>query len=150
RVETQKGKTWYAYPKMYVNSRTNQLMANPAIKNSPLADFYISPQSYDPGQPERVGREVRLSKGTTQSIDGIGFTFKEFNADRSAMMTGERKILVLADFVITPPDGSRRDVTAKFVYYMDGRPPDAQEVEIPGAPGSKMRVEAVSPSDGAI
>src|SRR5262249_52896654 len=38
RVETQKGKTWYAYPKMYVNSRTNQLMANPAIKNSPLAD----------------------------------------------------------------------------------------------------------------
>jgi cytochrome c-type biogenesis protein CcmF len=150
RVEAPKGKTWYAYPKMYVNSKTNQLMANPAIKNSPLADFYISPQSYDPGQPERVGREVRLTRGTTQSIDGIGFTFKEFNADRSAMMTGERKILVLADFVITPPDGTRHDLTAKFVYYMDGRPPDAQEVEIPGAPGSKMRVEAVSPSDGAI
>ena len=150
RVETAKGKTWYAYPKMYVNTKTNQLMANPAIRNTPLADFYISPQSYDPGQPERVGREVRLTRGTTQSIDGTGFTFRDFNADRSAMMTGERKILVLADFTITPPDGSRHDLTAKFVYYMDGRNPDAQEVEIPGAPGSKMRVEAVSPSDGAI
>jgi cytochrome c-type biogenesis protein CcmF len=149
-MEVRVGKTWYAYPKMYVNSRTNQLMANPAIRNTPLADFYISPQSYDPGQPERVGREVRLTRGTTQAIDGIGFTFRDFNADRSAMMTGERKILVLADFTITPPDGSRHDLTAKFVYYMDGRNPDAQEVEIPGAPGSKMRVEAVSPSDGAI
>jgi cytochrome c-type biogenesis protein CcmF len=150
RVETANGKTYYAYPKMYVNSRTNQLMANPAIRNGPVADFYMSPQSYDPGQPAQVGREVRLAKGTTQSIEGIGFTFRDFNADRSAMMTGEKKILVLTDLTITPPDGSSHDVTLRFVFFMDGRPSDAQEVEVPSVPGSRMKVVAVSPNDGAV
>ena len=150
RVETAKGETYYAYPKMYVNTRTNQLMANPSIRNTPLADFYISPQSYDPGQPERVGLEARLTKGTTQAIDGIGFTFRDFNADRSSMMTGDKKVLVLTDLTITPPDGSSHDLTLRYVFYMDGRPAEAQEVEVPGAPGSKMRVAAVSPNDGAV
>jgi cytochrome c-type biogenesis protein CcmF len=150
RVRTAEGKSFYLYPKMYVNSRTNQLMANPAIRKSAVSDLYIAPQSYDPGQPEQIGRDVRMTKGTTQNIDGIGFTFRDFNADRSAMMTAEKKVLVLADLTITPPDGTTHDVTLRFVFYMDGRPSDAQEVEVPGAPGSKMRVVAVSPNDGAI
>jgi hypothetical protein len=135
---------------MYANSRTGQLMANPSIRNTPLADFYISPQSYDPGQPERVGLEARLTKGTTQAIEGIGFTFRDFTADRSAMMTGDKKVLVLADLTITPPDGSSHDLTLRYLFYMDGRPEEAQEVEVPGVPGSKMRVVAVSPNDGAV
>jgi cytochrome c-type biogenesis protein CcmF len=150
RVETAKGTTYYAYPKMYANSRTGQLMANPSIRNTPLADFYISPQSYDPGQPARVGLEARLTKGTTQAIEGIGFTFRDFTADRSAMMTGDKKVLVLADLTITPPDSSSHDLTLRYVFYMDGRPEEAQEVEVPGVPGSKMRVVAVSPNDGAV
>ena len=150
RVTTANGRSEFAYPKMYVNSRTNQLMANPAIRNGVIGDFYMSPQSYDPGQPEQVGREVRLTKGTTQPIEGIGFTFREFNADRSAMLTGDKKILVLADLTITPPDGSSHDLTLRYLFYMDGRTAEAQEVEVPGVPGSKMRVEAVSPKDGAV
>jgi cytochrome c-type biogenesis protein CcmF len=150
QVETAKGKTYYAYPKMYVNSRTGQMMANPAIDHATISDFYMAPQSYDPGQPEQVGRFVRLTKGTTQSIEGIGFTFRDFNADRSAMMQAEKKVLVLTDVTITPPDGSKHDLTLRYVFHMDGSPPEAQEAEIPGVAGSKMRVEAVSPNDGAV
>ncbi|MGE5278805.1 MAG: heme lyase CcmF/NrfE family subunit [Acidobacteriota bacterium] len=150
RVTTPEKKTYYAYPKMYVNSRTNQLMANPSIRKSAVADFYIAPQSYDPGQPEQVGREVRLVRGTTQSIDGIGFTFRDFNADRSAMMRGEQKILVLTDVTITPPDGSKHDVTLKYVWHLDTREGDAEDSDVPGVPGGKMTVLAVSPNDGAV
>ena len=149
-VETAKGKSYYAYPKMYVNSKTQQLMANPAIRSAAAGDFYIAPQSYDPGQPEQIGRDVRLAKGTTQSIDGVGFTFRDFNADRSAMMRGEKTILVLTDVTITPSDGSKHDVTIRFVYHLDSGEPEAQELEIPGVPGAKMRVMAVSPNDGAV
>ncbi len=149
-VETAKGKSYYAYPKMYVNSKTQQLMANPAIRSAAAGDFYIAPQSYDPGQPEQIGRDVRLVKGTTQSIDGVGFTFRDFNADRSAMMRGEKTILVLTDVTITPSDGSKHDVTIRFVYHLDTGEPEAQELEIPGVPGAKMRVMAVSPNDGAV
>ena len=149
RVE-KAGKTQYAYPKMYINSRTGQMMANPAIDHSALVDFYIAPQAYDPGQPEQVGRMVRLNKGTTQSIEGVGFTFRDFNADRSAMMRGEKKILVLTDLTITPPDGTKHDVTIHYVYHLDGAPTEAEELDIPGVAGGRMRVEAVSPNDGAV
>jgi cytochrome c-type biogenesis protein CcmF len=150
RVKTAAGKSFYAYPKMYVNSKTNQLMANPAIRRTAAADLYLAPQSYDPGQPEQVGRDLRMTKGTTQNIDGIGFTFRDFNADRSAMMRGEKTILVLTDVTITPSDGVNRDATLRYVWNMETRQADAPEMEIPGVPGGKMRVLAVSPSDGAV
>jgi len=149
KVDRPGGRSFYAYPKMYTNSRTGQLMANPSIKSSATMDLYIAPQQYDPGQPETFGRDVRLTKGTTTNIDGTGFTFRDFNADRSAMMRGEKTILVLTDLTITPPDGSKHDVTLKFVFHLDGREAEAQELEIPGVPGSKMRVVQVSPNDGA-
>ncbi|PYQ67033.1 MAG: hypothetical protein DMF54_05990 [Acidobacteria bacterium] len=150
RVETAAGKVGYAYPKMYVNTKTGQLMANPAIRRSAVLDDYISPQQYDPGQPERVGRDVALRKGTTTNVEGTGFTFREFNADRSAMLRGGKEILVLTDLTITPPDGGRHDVTLRYVYHMDGGEPEAPEIEILGRPGAFMKVEAVSPSDGSV
>jgi hypothetical protein len=125
-------------------------MANPAIKSSALMDLYVAPQEYDPGQPETIGRDVRLVKGTTTNIDGTGFTFRDFNADRSAMMRGEKTVLVLTDLTITPPDGSSHDLTVRYVFHMDGREAEAEEPDIPGVPGGKVRVMAVSPNDGAV
>jgi len=150
KVETAAGRSFYAYPKMYVNSRTGQLMANPSIKSSATMDLYIAPQQYDPGQSETFGRDVRLQKGTTTNIDGTGFTFRDFNADRSAMMRGEKTILVLTDLTITPADGSKHDATIRFVFHLDGREPEAEELAIPGLPNGKMRVVSVSPNDGAV
>ena len=150
RVETPRGKAYYAYPKMYENSRTGQLMANPSIRSSAITDLYIAPQQYDPGQPETVGRDARLTKGTTTNIDGTGFTFRDFAADRAAMMRGEKTVLVLTDLTITPPDGSQHDMTVKSVFHLDGSGSEAEELEIPGLPGAKLRVLAVSPSDGAV
>ena len=150
RVESADGKVAYAYPKMYINTKTNQLMANPAIRNSALADFYVAPQSYDPGTPEQVGRELRLVKGTTTNVEGTGFTFRDFNADRSSMMQGGNTILVLTDLTITPPDGSRHDLTIRNVFHLDGTPTEAADTELPGIPGAKAQVLAVSPSDGSV
>lgn len=150
RVETPTGKSFYAYPKMYENSRTGQLMANPAIRSSAVLDLYIAPQQYDPGQPESHGRDLRMTKGTTTNIEGTGFTFRDFNADRSAMMRGEKTILVLTDLTITTPDGSNHDMTIKYVFHMDGREAEAEELAIPGFPNGKIRVMAVSPNDGAV
>jgi cytochrome c-type biogenesis protein CcmF len=150
RVETARGKIAYAYPKMYENSRTGQMMANPAIRRSTVLDYYVSPQQYDPGQPERVGRDIQLKKGTTTNIEGTGFTFRDFNADRSSMFQGGKEVLVLTDLTITPPDGSKHDVTARFVYHLDGSEPEAPELEVPGHPGAFLQVLAVSPSDEAV
>jgi cytochrome c-type biogenesis protein CcmF len=150
RVDSPGGRVEFAYPKMYVNTRTNQLMANPAIRTSPLADFYVAPQSYDPGQPEQIGRDVRLVKGTTTNIDGTGYTFREFNADRSAMLQGGNTILVLTELTITPPDGSKHDLTLKSVFHIDGKQRDSTVADIPGVAGGRAEVLSVSPNDGAV
>jgi cytochrome c-type biogenesis protein CcmF len=150
RVEPAGGKPFYAYPKMYENSKTGQLMVNPSIRNSPVMDLYIAPQQYQPAQAESVGLEVRLVKGTTTSVEGSGFTFRDFNADRAAMLRGEQKILVLTDLTITPPDGSTHDVTLRYVFHLDTREAEAEDVAIPGFANGKMRVLAVSPNDGSV
>ena len=150
KVESPGRAPYFAYPKMYTNTRTNQLMVNPAIRKTVVRDFYIAPQEYDPGQPERRGRDVRLVKGTTQNVEGVGLTFRDFNADRAAMLRGEQTILILTDVTVTPPDGSTHDTTLRYVFHMDGREADAGEAAIPGVPGATMRVLGVSPNDGAV
>ncbi|MGE5415033.1 MAG: heme lyase CcmF/NrfE family subunit [Syntrophomonadaceae bacterium] len=149
RVERKDGKTFYAYPKMYENSRTGQMMINPSIRNSPTMDLYIAPQQYDPGQPEIVGRDVRLNKGTTTQLDGVGYTLKDLNADRSAMMSGGNQILVLADLTLTMPDGNH-DAEIRYLYHLDTQTADAPEATLPGYPSAKARMLAVSPNDGAV
>jgi len=44
RVRAASGKTGYAYPKMYTNTKTGQLMVNPAIRRTAIFDDYLSPQ----------------------------------------------------------------------------------------------------------
>src|SRR5260221_11080427 len=119
---------------MYSNAKTQQMMANPAIRNTALRDFYVAPQSYDPGTPEQNGRDVRLTKGTTTAVEGTGFTFRDFNADRSAMLRGEKTILVLTDVTVTPPDGSKHDATLRFVYHLDSQEPEAEDWACPPPP----------------
>ncbi|HTR03972.1 MAG TPA: cytochrome c biogenesis protein CcsA [Thermoanaerobaculia bacterium] len=150
RVEPRDGKSFYAYPKMYENSRTGQLMVNPSIRNHATMDLYIAPQQYDPGQPQVVGRDVRLTKGTTTSIDGVGYTLKDLNADRSAMMTGGSRILVIADLILTPPDGSSHDVEVRYTWDMARQEADAPSSALPGYPDAKARMLSVSPNDGSV
>ena len=54
-VTVTDGKTvWKAYPKLYMNEKSGQLMANPDVRKTFLLDLYISPQSYEPGAPARM------------------------------------------------------------------------------------------------
>ena len=150
RVETAKGKIFFAYPKMYENSRTGQLMVNPAIRSSPVMDLYIAPQQYEPGAPEAIGRDVQLTRGTTTNVEGIGLSFRDFNADRAAMMRGEKTVLVLTTLTVNPPDGSQHDLTLHYKFNMDTQEADAERVDIPGVPGATVAVLAVSPTDGSV
>ena len=146
-----KGKTFYAYPKMYENSRTNQLMANPSIRNSAVTDLYIAPQQYDPGQPELVGRDVRLTKGTTHQHRRHRLHVPRLQR-RPLGHDARREDGPRPD---RPDDHAARrlkhDVTLKYVFHMDGaRGRGRGRRRSRASPGGKMRVLAVSPNDGAV
>jgi hypothetical protein len=66
------------------------------------------------------------------------------------MMQGGKTVLVLTDVTITPADGTKHDVTLRYVFHLDGQEAEADEADVPGVPGGRMKVVAVSPNDGAV
>jgi cytochrome c-type biogenesis protein CcmF len=150
-VTSPGGKVWKAYPKMYMNPRTQQMMANPDVNSTPLMDLYVSPQAYDPGQSARVeGTVIALKKGDSKSADGIKIKFLDFSADRSAINDAKRPhVTVTANFLVTTPDAAE-EKTAKFIMYFgaaEGGPAtEAPDTPLPGR--GRMRIKRVSPNEG--
>ena len=66
-VETADGDTYRSYPRFFRNERTGQLMTNPHVRSTALADFYVSPLQYDPGEAPGAAKLVELRQG--QSAD---------------------------------------------------------------------------------
>ena len=64
------------YPKLFVNDRTRQLMANPHVKTTPLQDLYISPIQYEPAEPMSVNERLALAKAqaiTNDAMEAAGY-----------------------------------------------------------------------------
>jgi cytochrome c-type biogenesis protein CcmF len=70
----RRGERFRVYPKMFVNSRTRQLMVNPDIRHFALMDLYVSPIEYDPGEPR-----LELAEGESGSIGGTRVRFVRFD-----------------------------------------------------------------------
>jgi cytochrome c biogenesis factor len=141
---------WKAYPKLFTNTRTNQMMANPDVKSSPLMDLYLSPQSYDPGQPARIeGTTVAMKKGESKTVEGVKVKFLDFSADRSQVSSDRPRVTVTGNFLVTTAEASE-EKTAKLVMYFGGGAPESStespETPLPGKGRFKLR--KVSPNEG--
>ncbi len=143
---------WKAYPKLYTNTRTNQMMANPDVKSSPLMDLYVSPQAYDPGQPARIeGTTVTLKKGETKTIDGVKVKFLDFSSDRSQVASARPHVTVNANFLVTTAETSEEKAAQLVMYFGGGSAESATESSETPLPGKgRLRVRKVSPNEGTI
>ena len=143
-------KTWKAYPKMYVNERTNQMMANPDVNSSPLMDLYLSPQSYDPGSPAKTeGTVASLKKGESKTLHGVSFKFLEFEADRSQVSSSRPRVTVTTHFLVTTKTQSSEEIAQLIMFLGGAEGPSTETVETP-IPGTKGRfkIHRVSASEG--
>jgi len=146
RVDRGHGSTYLAYPKMFMNDRTRQLMVNPDVHSLALKDLYISPIEYDPGQPR-----LELAKGKTGTVGGLEVRFVKFDlqveGNAMAQMAAGKPVTIGADLEVTQ-GGITRPV--KALYRMnpaDGRvetPPAA----LPG--GGRIVVSGINASSGAV
>jgi cytochrome c-type biogenesis protein CcmF len=151
RVRTPGGKDFWAYPKMYINSRTNQLMANPSIRHSSLFDFYISPQEYDPGAPMRLGRDLVLKKGQSTRIGAVQIRFDDFSVDRSQMTSEAKTVLISANLTVSPDGQPARKQALSYVAHLDGSTQnEGRPSPVVGIAGSAMRIDSVSAADGSV
>ena len=152
-VTSPSGKAWTAYPKMYTNERTNQMMANPDVRSTFLSDLYLSPQSYVPGSEARTeGVVVQMARGETKTVEGIPVTFVDFDVDRSHLDGNVPKVGVTARFREGAAGEAAREFTAKFAMLMGSGPEaktEATEAPLPGGRG-RLKVRRISASEGAI
>jgi len=147
-VKTSRGSVWKAYPKMYQNERTKQMMANPDVQSSFLADLYLSPQAYEPGQPSRVqGSAATVKQKEVTTVDGVGFQLVTFIPDRSKMNDARPQVTINGKFKVTV-SGKTTDVTAPLVMFLgDDQSTQAIPAAIPGTAGS-FRLTKTLGSDG--
>jgi cytochrome c-type biogenesis protein CcmF len=152
-VETADGDTFRSYPRFFRNERSGQLMMNPHVRTTPLADFYVSPLQYDPGEAPGAGKLVELSQG--QSLDVGDYTVRFADFDLSAgggnfmtEMASGRDVTLGVRLEVTGPEGvSGQAVPLYRILQARGM------VETPPTPlpaGGTVRVAGLSPRDGMV
>jgi cytochrome c-type biogenesis protein CcmF len=134
------------YPKMFMNSRTRQMMVNPDIKSSPFQDLYVSPIEFDPGQPR-----LQLTKGQTGQIGDVEVRFVQFNLnmDGNALvaMSAGKPVTIGAQLAVTQKG---RTVEVTPVYRLDpaSGAVESPPIALPG--GGSVLVSGINAGTGAV
>jgi len=140
------GERFRVYPKMFINSRTRQLMVNPDIRSFALMDFYVSPLEYDPGQPR-----LELAQGESGAIGQTRVRFVRFDlqAEGNALvqMAAGQTVTVGAVLEVTQ-NGQTAGVRPLYrLNPADGRV-DTPPLRLPG--GGAVRVAGINASSGKV
>jgi cytochrome c-type biogenesis protein CcmF len=150
KVERANGKVYTAYPKMFLNQRTRQLMVNPHVRSFLLRDVYISPIEFDPGRRAGEPERVQLAKGETLERGGIELRFDGFDlaahGNALAQMEAGMPITIGAALTVSR-EGVTERVTPLFTFTQQGlaeAPPAVLPV------GGAVRVASMNPAEGTV
>lgn len=150
KVVTEDGSSFYSYPKLFINDRTRQLMANPHIRKTLLRDLYVSPIEYDPGQPGGAFRQVQLAKGQTATIGDVEVRFVDFDLNAAgnahAQLASGTPVTVGARIEILRRGGS--EVVTPLYRFGPGQQVVTPPASIPG--GGTVTLANINPNDGAV
>ncbi|HSF38513.1 MAG TPA: cytochrome c-type biogenesis CcmF C-terminal domain-containing protein, partial [Thermoanaerobaculia bacterium] len=137
------GERFLVYPKLFMNDRTRQAMANPDIRSTPLQDFYVSPIEFDPGQPR-----LQLAKGESGRIGDMDIRFDNLDLGNAmAQMAAGQPFTVGAVLAVTR---GGQTSTVKPLYRLD---PVNGSVETPPTTlpgGGSVFVAGINASNGAV
>jgi len=176
-VTTPSGSTSLLRPKMWINRKSNQLVANPDIRTFVAMDLYLAPIEYDPGDGAQAsGASIELSRGQPVSYRDWTFTLRSFDLARESDMannvtngmansTGNSK----ASSTTGNTAGSTADNTASSmsvgvlidvehqgsevaqmepVFVISEQGSRSEAKAIPGASGGRLRLQALDVDNG--
>jgi cytochrome c-type biogenesis protein CcmF len=150
-VETADGQTYFAYPKIFLNERTQQLMVNPHIKSSPLRDLYISPLEYDPGQAASDAVTLELKKGQSADAGDVKVRFDGFDlqAEGNALeqMQSGGQVTIGAVLAVERSGAPAAAVRPLYRFRSTGEV-EAPPLALPG--GGQVALRGINASAGAV
>ena len=144
------GYRYMAYPKLFVNDRTKQLMANPHVQKTLLQDFYISPIQYEPGQPPGIDRRLQLAKGQSATAGDLEVHFVDFDLTESGnpmnQLAAGQQVTIGASVQINRGEESQ---LVRPIYRFDpnGRV-ETPPIALPG--GGWIALTGITPRNGQI
>ena len=140
------GSSFVLRPRMWVNQKSNQLVANPDIKAFLTGDLYLAPVEYDPGQDAPVSGRLMLTKGEPQQFRDWTLTFQRFDLERQGAVPGAFTVGVVVQ--LERPDGETITLEPSVVSSADGA--QAFPVDIPWVPGARLRATGMSVDQGKV
>ncbi len=133
-------------PHMWINRKTNQLVANPDIKNFLTGDLYLAPAQYDPGEETPVSGTLTLGKDRPVTFRNWRVIFKGFDLSRQNAVPGA--ITVGAVVEIDRPGTKSVTVEPTIISTNDGA--QAVAVAIPGTAAGKIQLSGMDANSGMI
>ncbi|MGC8915852.1 MAG: heme lyase CcmF/NrfE family subunit [Thermoanaerobaculum sp.] len=144
-VKDQRGRLHEARPRMFINEKTQQLVAHPDVLVRLTHDLYISPVEYNPGRPPEDAGILELGKGEEAQIGPFTLGFQGFDMG-SSHATGEE--LAIGARLTVQAGEQTFALTPKLVSRPTGL--ESQGVEVPGHPQVKIELVGVNASAGRI
>ena len=136
------------YPRLYRQFGSGQMMirAEPHISRGPARDLYLAPIRYLPPAEAlgALGRSFTLARGESRTVEGITFTFEEFDLGGHGP-GGEGAGQVGARVAVTA--GSGRGVIVPRSSPGGEAPPPA---DLPGDIGGQLRLQRIDADAGRI
>ncbi|HEV8240020.1 MAG TPA: cytochrome c biogenesis protein CcsA [Thermoanaerobaculia bacterium] len=143
------GRRFLSYPQLFLNDRTQQVMAHPHITHLLLQDLYISPIEYDPGEPG-TARRLHLKKGEEATVAGTRVRFLGFdlNAEGNALQAMQQGGVVAVGATLeVVRNGSTERVEPLYRFTPQGEV-DSRPQPLPG--GGEVVLAGIDASSGAV
>jgi len=146
-VTDPRGRNFVLKPKMWVNQKSNQLVANPDIRSFLTRDLYLAPAEFEPGQEPAASGRLMLAKGQPQQFKDWTLTFRGFDLSRQNAVPGALTVGVLVD--LERPGQEPVELEPSVISMGDGTV-QAVAVDIPGVPGARLRATGMSVDQGMV
>jgi hypothetical protein len=146
-VTDPRGRNFVLKPRMWINQKSNQMIANPDIKSFLTKDLYLAPVEFNPGEEAPASGRFVLTKDQPQKFKEWMLTFKGFDLTRQNAVPGALTVGMVVS--LERPGVDAVDLEPSVISMNDGTV-QAVAVDIPGVPGGKLRVAGMSVDQGAV
>jgi cytochrome c-type biogenesis protein CcmF len=146
-VTDARGRNFVLKPKMWVNQKSNQLVANPDIRSFLTSDLYLAPVEFNPGEESPVSGRLMLVKGEPQRFKDWSLTFERFDLSRQSAVPGAMTVGVVVK--LEQPGAKPVELEPSVISMGDGTVQPVP-VDIPGVPGARLRATGMSVDAGVV
>ncbi len=145
-VTPANGRSYLLKPKMWVNQKSDQMVANPDIKVGLTRDLYLAPAEYTPPEAPSDGGVVVLRRGEGQPFRDLTLTLEGWQMAGAHDGSG----MSVSFQVAVERAGSERTVVAPAIVSRPDGGLDKVAVAVPGAAGGQLRVLAMDVGSGQV